>query len=132
MPDLSDIADRVVARAEGREQIEAIVVHGRSTDVRAYEGEVEQLSSAESLSIGIRVIVDGRQGFAWAGTLDQAVIDETLADARDNVEFATRDEFVALASPDGVAVPKLELYSEELVAVPTSRKVDYALELERA
>ncbi|TML18588.1 MAG: TldD/PmbA family protein [Actinobacteria bacterium] len=132
MPDLDDIAQRIVASARGDEQIEAIVVHERSTDVRAYDGAIEQLSSAESLGVGIRVIVDGRQGFAWAGTLDQAVIDETLADARDNVEFATRDEFVALASPDGVAVPTLELYSAELASVPTSRKVDYALELERA
>ena len=132
MPDLDDIAQRIVALARGDEQIEAIVVHERSTDVRAYDGEIEQLASAESLGVGIRVIVDGRQGFAWAGTLDPAVIDETLAEARDNVVFATRDEFVALASPDGVAVPKLELYSEELVSVPTARKVEWALELERA
>ena len=29
------------------------------------------------------------------------------------VFYATRDEFVALASPDGVAVPKLDLYLPE-------------------
>jgi PmbA protein len=132
MADLNDIAQRIVARAHDHEQVEAIVVHERSTDVRAYDGEIESLASAESLGVGIRVIVDGRQGFAWAGTLDLAVIDETLAVARDNVAFATRDELVALATPDGVAVPKLELYSDEVVALPTARKVDFALELERA
>jgi PmbA protein len=132
MADLHDVAQRIVARARGHEEIEAIVVHERSTDVRAYDGEIESLSSAETLGVGIRVIVDGRQGFAWAGTLDEAVIDETLTDARDNVAFATRDEFVALTPPDGVAVPQLELYSDEVVSTPTARKVDYALELERA
>ena len=132
MADLDDIALRIVARANSDEQIEAIVVHERSTDVRAYDGEIESLASAESLGVGIRVVVDGRQGFAWAGTLDQAVIDETLADARDNVAFATRDELVALATPDGVPVPQLDLYSDEVVALPTARKVDFALELERA
>jgi PmbA protein len=132
MADLHDVAQRIVSRARGNEQIEAIVVHERSTDVRAYDGEIESLSSAETLGVGIRVIVDGRQGFAWAGTLDEAVIDETLADARDNVAFATRDELVALAEPDGVPVPQIELYSDELVALPTTRKVDLALELERA
>jgi PmbA protein len=130
--DLHDVAQRIVARAKGDEQIEAIVVHERSTDVRAYDGEIESLSSAETLGVGIRVVVDGRQGFAWAGTLDEAVIDETLADARDNVAFATRDEYVGLAVPDGVPVPELDLYSDELVALPTARKVDLALELERA
>lgn len=132
MADLHDIAQRIVARANDDEQIEAIVVHERSTDVRAYDGEIESLASAESLGVGIRVIVDGRQGFAWAGTLDQAVLDETLAEARDNVAFATRDELVALAVPDGVPVPTLDLYSDEVVALPTARKVDLALELERA
>src|SRR4029078_2570298 len=34
--------------------------------------------------------------------------------------------------PDGVAVPKLELYSAEVLSVPTARKVDYVLELDRA
>jgi PmbA protein len=132
MTDLHDVARGIAARARGDEQIEAIVVHERSTEVRAYDGAIESLSSAETLGVGIRVIVDGRQGFAWAGTLDPAVVDETLADARDNVAFATRDELVALAVPDGVPVPDLDLYSDELVALATSAKVDFALELERA
>jgi len=51
MADLDDIARRIVARAHGSEQIEAIVVHERSTDVRAYDGEIESLSSAESLRV---------------------------------------------------------------------------------
>ena len=40
------------------------------TDVRVYEGEVEHFVSAQSEGIGIRVIRDGRTGFAYAGTLD--------------------------------------------------------------
>ena len=131
MPDLADIADGIVARARDGEQLEAIVTHSRSTDVRAYDGEVEQLSVAETLSVGIRIVIGGRQGFAWAGTLDPAVIDETLAEARDNVAFATPDEYNGLAQPDGVEPPALSLYRAELAALSTDDKVALALALER-
>src|SRR5262245_59096019 len=82
--ELLAIGDRVVALAKLGEQVEAVVVHGRDTEIRVYEGEIESLSSAESQGVGIRVIVDGKQGFAYAGTFDDAVLTETLADARDN------------------------------------------------
>ena len=71
--------------------------------MRVYEGEVEHFVSAQAEGIGIRVIRDGRTGFAYAGTLDEAAIAEVLAEARDNVTFGTVDEWAGLAEPDGVA-----------------------------
>ena len=50
------------------------------------------MSSAEAQGVGIRVINDQRVGFAYAGSLDEDVLAETLADARDNAGFGTRDE----------------------------------------
>ncbi len=132
MKDLLDIGDRVVAMARDGEQVEAVVSRGRETEIKAYEGEIESLSSAQSQGVGIRVIANGRQGFAYAATFDADVLAETLAEARDNASFATPDEFLGLAEPDGVAVADLELYSDALEAFPTQAKVDLAIELERA
>ncbi len=129
---LLEIGDRVVAMARPGEQVEAVVAHGRDTEIRVYEGEIESLSSADSQGVGIRVIVDGKQGFAYAGTFDDTVLAETLADARDNATFGTYDEYQGLAEPDGVTIPDLDLYREELLSFPTDRKVDLAMELERA
>ena len=100
--DLLDIGDRIVAMARDGEQVEAVVGRSRSTEVRVYEGEVESLSTAESAGIGVRVIVANRQGFAYAGSLDDDVLAETLADARDNAGFATPDEAAGLAEPERV------------------------------
>ena len=121
--ELLAVADRVVAMAAPGEQVEAVVVRGTDTEIQVYGGEVESLSSAQSQGVGIRVIVDGRQGFAYAGTLDDDVIAETLAEARDNAGFATPDEFVGLAEPDGVAVHELDLFREALrrLPAPTTR-----------
>lgn len=128
---LLEIADRVVAQAKSGEAVEAFVSRDWETDVRVYEGEVEHFVSAESAGIGIRVIRDGRTGFAYAGTLDPAAIAEVLAEARDNVEFGTPDEWAGLAEPDGVAVVEQELWSDALATFPTARKIELAKELER-
>lgn len=130
--ELIELGDRIVARARGNEQIEVVVVRGLDTEIKVHEGEVESLSSAQSQGVGIRVVTEGRQGFAYAGSLDADVIAETLDDARDNARFATVDEFVGLAEPDGVVPAELDLWREEIVSFPVDRKVAMALELERA
>ncbi|QYG93898.1 TldD/PmbA family protein [Iamia sp. SCSIO 61187] len=130
--DLTDIADRVVAMAGDGEQVEAVVGRSRHTEVRAYQSDVESLSSAETMGVGIRVVLGDRQGFAYAATFDEDVIAETLAEARDNAGFASPDPHVGLAAPDGVPVPELDLFRPSLLEVSTERKVELALELEAA
>ena len=132
MTELADLAGLVVSWAAPGEQVEAYIARSRTTNVRAYEGAVESLSSAEPVGAGVRVIVGDRQGFAWAGTLDEGVLKETLEEARDNAGFGEPDEFFALAQPDGVAPPDLDLVRPELVDTPASAKVDMAIEIERA
>ena len=129
--ELLALADRVVAQAKPGEQIEAFVSRDLETDVRIYEGEVEHFVSAQSEGIGIRIIRDGCTGFAYAGTLDPSAIADVLAEARDNVEFGTRDEWAGLAEPDVVDVVAQELWNETLASYPTDRKIEFAKELER-
>jgi PmbA protein len=129
--DLQVVADRVIAQAKHGEQIEAFVSRGGETEIRVYEGDVEHFVSAQSEGIGIRVIDGGRTGFAYAGTLDAEAIAEVLAQARDNVQFGTVDEYAALAEPDGVPVTEQSLWNDDLAAYATDRKIDLAKELEK-
>jgi PmbA protein len=129
--DLLPLATKVAGWARDDEQVEAYVARGRETEIRVYTGDVESLSSAESAGIGIRVVKGQRQGFAYAGSLDPTVLEETLDEARDNAGFATEDEFVGLAVPDGVAPATIDLWRDDLASYPTDAKVERALELER-
>lgn len=131
MTELLDLARTVTGWAMPGEEVEAFLSRSRTASVKAYRGEVESLSSAESSGAGIRVIVDGRQGFAYAGSLEEPVLKETLEAARDNASFGEPDEFAGLARPDGVAPPALDLVRAELRSFPTDAKVELALELER-
>lgn len=130
--ELLALADRVIGWARDDEQVEVVVGRSTDTEIRVYEGDIESLSSAGTAGVGVRVIHDHRQGFAYAGTLDADVLGEVLAEARDNATFATPDEYLGLAEPDGVPVPELDLYRAAIEAVPTADKVTMALELEAA
>jgi PmbA protein len=130
--DLADLAARVAGWGRDGESVEVFVSRGTETEVRVYEGEVESLSSATSAGAGIRVVAGGRQGFAYAGLLDEDVLAETLEEARGNAQFSSPEYWVGLPAPDGATPASLDLWREELISWPTERKVDAALDLERA
>ena len=130
-PDLLALATRVAGWARDGEQLDVYVARGKDTEVRVYKGEIEQLSTADSEGVGIRVVKDGRTGFAYAGIWSEDAVAEALADARDNADFGSVDEFAGVAAPDGVTAADIDPFDAELETYPTEKKIDMALELER-
>jgi PmbA protein len=136
--DLMELARSVVADAQSGEGMEVYVTRGTENEVRAYDGAVESLTSADSSGVGIRILLEGppgegsRVGFAWAGSLDPTVVQATLRDARDNARYATPDPDVVLAVPDGLAAVEQDLWDERVLTTPMKEKIGLALELERA
>jgi PmbA protein len=129
--DLSDLATRVAGWSRDGEDVEVYLARGTDTEVRVYEGEVESLSSATSAGAGVRVVSQRRQGFAWAGALDEETLAETLEEARGNATFSSSEPWVGLPEPDGATPAPLDLWRDDLAAWPTQRKVDAALDLEK-
>ena len=136
--DLMELATSVVEQAQAGEGMEVYVTRGTENEVRAYDGAVESLTSADSSGVGIRVLLEGppgegsRLGFAWAGSLDPTVVKAALSDARDNARYATPDPDVVLAEPDGVAAVDQDLWDDAVITTPMDEKIALALELERA
>ena len=135
MSQLLEKAERILESAHGGEEIEVYVASGVDTEVQSYQGEVEELTTATSNGFGIRILNDGaggaRVGTAWAGSLDDEAIVTALREARDNATFATEDEFVAFARPDGVAAVSLTLTDDAVARTSLEAKIAMAIELER-
>ncbi|MDH3707353.1 MAG: hypothetical protein OES57_14890, partial [Acidimicrobiia bacterium] len=129
--ELLAVALGVAGQADTGEQIEAFVATGERTSIRAYDGEVEAFTQAATAGIGVRVVRDGRQGFAYAGTLEADIVGGVLADARDNLVFAQVDEHAGLAVPDGVSSPVLDVWHPELAEIAVDTKIAMAVDLER-
>jgi PmbA protein len=132
---LLEKAERILALTEGGEEIEIYLSSGVETEVRSYQGEIENLTNASSSGVGIRVLRDNQSGAqvgtAWAGSLDDDSVRDALREARDNARFASEDEYVAFARPDGVAPVSLTLRDESVLTTPLEEKIALAIELER-
>ena len=120
MPDLDELVAAAVGTAGSGEAVEAFAEESRRTEVEARRGEVEGLTSAESRGLGVRVIADGRLGFAYAADPSLEEVRQTVERARENAALATEDEHLGL--PDAAAPDPIEgLYFEEQAAMPPER-----------
>ncbi len=129
--DLLDLAARVVGWAGGGEGVEAFAVHSVDTSVTAFDGAVESLSSSETRGVGVRVVVDGRMGFASTSDVTDDGLAYALAEARSNAALGTPDVGNVLPRPAAYE-PVGAIFRPGLELVPADRKVAFALELERA
>lgn len=129
--DLLAVADEVLNMGRPGEEIEVGLGCESDTEIRAYDGEIEALSSASTAAAFVRVIVDGRQGTASATSLQLDDLAELVAEARDNARFSSPDPLLRLAEPDGVAQPPLEFFDEQLFELSVDDKRELALDLER-
>jgi PmbA protein len=131
VPELHDLCAAAVDAAEGSEQVEAYAEERTSTEVQAHRGEVEGLSFSGSRGVGVRVIVDGRLGFAYVADPSTDEIRSTVARARENATLATPDEHNVLPAAEPIE-PLEGLFHESLASLTTGEKVPVALEMERA
>lgn len=129
MPELADLCRAAVEAARDGESVEAYAEESRRTEVEARRGEVEGLTFSQTRGVGVRVIAEGRLGFAYAADPSPGEVRETLARARENARLATPDEHNVLPEAQ-VWEPIDGLYFEDQAAMATEDKVRIALDLE--
>jgi PmbA protein len=127
--ELDAIVERLAAEATGGEGVEAYAELTTETSVTAFQGEVERLTSASSSGVGVRVVKDGRLGYAYTADLTDNGLRECLAEARANLEVSGEDPGNVL--PDATAYEALEgLFDTRQAEADPERKVALALDLE--
>ena len=131
MPDLFELCVAATEAAEGDEQVEAYGEERSTTSVEAHRGEVEGLTFAESRGVGVRLISQGRLGYAYAADPSIDEVREAVSRARENAAVASPDEFNVLPAAEPIE-PLEGLFSDALAGMTTEEKVPIALELERA
>jgi PmbA protein len=127
--ELDAIVERLAAEAAGGEGVEAYAELTTETSVTAFQGEVERLASASSSGVGVRVVKDGRLGYAYTADLSDQGLRECLAEARANLEVSGEDPGNVL--PEAATYEPLEgLFDSRLATTDPERKVALALDLE--
>jgi PmbA protein len=127
--ELEAVVERLAGEAAGAEGVEAYAELTTETEVTAFQAEVERLTSASSSGVGVRVVRDGRLGYAYTADLTDGGLRECLAEARANLEVSGEDPGNVLpAASDYQALEGI--FDARLAATSPERKVTLALDLE--
>ena len=101
MPDLGELVRAAVEAAKGDEAVEAYAEESRQTEASALRGEVEGLEFAESRGVGVRVIRDGRLGYAYAADASVDEVRATVGRARENATLTEPESSSCWSVPPG-------------------------------
>lgn len=132
--DLRSLAEEWVD--EGRDlvgpgaELELYVQEQRGLTVKAYGGEVEGLRYAHSCGVGVRVVKEGRLGYAYCTGFDWEDGRRAIEEAAANALFSAPDEHNRLPSPSEYVREDLGIYHPETEETPSDEKVELALRLE--
>lgn len=137
--DLEDLARDAVAWMKSRSAetaAEVYLARGEERSLSRREGEREGVSASESDGVGVRVVRDGRVGFAAAGGADLDEIKSLYARAVEQLPHAEPDPRRVLPGPqaDPAADPLLAatLWDEDLFTLPWDKVEDRLRQAEAA
>ncbi|MBA3234205.1 MAG: TldD/PmbA family protein [Propionibacteriales bacterium] len=131
MTDLTDIVTGVLEHAVGEEQLEAYAVHRISTTIQAgADAAIRHVGRAETRGLGIRVIRDGRLGYASTSDLDSAAIRLTVERARANAAASDVDQAQHLPTPE-VAESAEGFLHPSFAQASLAEKIDLVQDLAR-
>ena len=108
--------------------LEVLTTSKRTLDLEARDGQPADISLAEQGGLGLRVVRDGRAGYASTEELSEEALTWTFAEALANAELQDSDHTAFL--PDAEPQEQHDLLDEGLSA-PLAEKVGAAVEFER-
>ncbi|MGC9446159.1 TldD/PmbA family protein [Cereibacter johrii] len=102
---LDRLTDRLlqVARSAGAEAADAIAVRGTSLSIDIRERALEQAERAESIEVGLRVLLGGRQACVSASDISEATLSAMAERAVAMAREAPDDPCAGLADPAEIA-----------------------------
>ncbi len=128
---MAEWCEEIAGRAGSRADVEIYMQESRGLQVRAFKGQVEELRYSHGMGIGIRVIREGRLGYAYTTECDWQGVRRASEEAIHNSRYSEPDEHNVMPEPEEVSQDELNIYHPQVKEWEASRKVEMALELEK-
>ncbi|MBL7006690.1 MAG: TldD/PmbA family protein [Spirochaetia bacterium] len=104
---------------------------GKEIEISAFNGSINNFTSAETSGVGARVAVDGKIGSAFTESVTEQSVSAILRKAGENSKYSAFDEGNVLYS--GKELPDSEEFmSKDIGSIPVDRKKEVALNLEQS
>jgi PmbA protein len=113
-------------------EVEAYLQLGRETSIEVNRSKVNKLLQAETKGLGIRVLMDGREGYAYTSEFAKENIEEVGRSAFNLAQASDRDEYRALPDLEPIPDADLEIFDPLIEETPIEKKIDFAIHVEQA
>lgn len=112
------------------EQFDIIASNSHSEGLSVFQGQVQNTEISDSVGLGIRVIKDGRPGYAHTERLTKEALQQTLKDAVCHTQWT---EKIDIELPSAAPIPAGDPnYNSSLENLDLSQMKDFCIELEKA
>ncbi|MEG6615879.1 TldD/PmbA family protein [Peptococcaceae bacterium 1198_IL3148] len=127
------IVENVVSNAAklGAAMAEAYMVRSKELSIEVRDGAVETMKLAEDRGIGLRLINNGRVGFAFSTDLSDNGVAELTKEALANASNTEQDEYYTLPEL-ATQYPQLDLYDPDINSATVEQKIQLAIDMEQA
>jgi PmbA protein len=133
---LTEVVERAIryAREMHATDAECTVAEGDEFSAAVRRGEVESLKKAGSRGAGIRVLIGKRSGSAYTSDLTDEGVRTMVRSAVEIAAITSEDPYAGLPddSEFGQVEGDLQLYFDDVAALGTEDKIDYARRAEAA
>ncbi len=113
--------ERLMKKAE---QAEVFVIESEATKIGFEAGKLKSFEVEETHGVAVRVVVDGRLGFAASS--NTGATDRLVANA---LESARHGDVISFDFPDPRPGPSVQVYEPELAALPTEQLIEMGREI---
>ena len=123
-----------LAKAAGADQADAVAVSSTNASTTVRKQQIEKVSESTSRSVGLRVILDGRQATVSTSDISDAALAESVETALQLARVSEPDPYAGLADPKEQAheTPNLALFDEQIPEVDGEHRLAQALACEQA
>lgn len=131
-----EIGQRLVERARklGADDAEAFIQRAVTVQIEIQDGRAETVNYKDRNGYGLRVLLDGRMGFAASNDFDSATGDDLIRRLIANTRHHTPDEHNVLPEPDDAPRPDVIApeVDEALTTIPIEDKIAKGTAIETA
>lgn len=113
-----------LAKEKGIANAEFYLQKHQELEIQAFNGDVEAFSRAETIGLGVRVLKDGGQGYAYTEQLSATGLEMALNEAVANAALVPAPEGATMQ--DFPAAPEMDQFNPELDAVAIEDKIGRA------
>ncbi len=128
----SALAKDIVGHAlkQGAQAAEAVIVQSRALDISVRDGVREEVESAESQDLGLRVLIGKRQAGISSSDLSPSSLEKLAERACAMARAAPEDPWCGLADPDQLTQnnPDLDLFDPSIPDIETLTQSALAIE----